>query len=260
MLDRLKNSLGAIPRLPGCLEALSLILKGSATMGYCPVCKLKTVFLKRGPWLRDYYICLFCRSIPRQRALMHHLNKHFPNWIKLSIFESSPNGASSKYLKSKCRDYIPSQFWPDVPLGDDRNGMRCENLESLTFKPESFDLIITQDVFEHVLNPDAGFREVARVLKPGGAHVFTIPVYDHEVSMTRARANGKDIEYLAEPQFHKNPIDPNGSLVVTEWGYDVVEYIYKASGLNTDVYNQPQPRLGIEGAFLDVLISRKSHQ
>ena len=44
----------------------------------------------------------------------------------------------------------------------------------MTFENESFDLFITQDVFEHVMTPNKAFKEIERVLKPGGAHVFTV--------------------------------------------------------------------------------------
>ena len=44
----------------------------------------------------------------------------------------------------------------------------------MTFQNESFDLFITQDVFEHVMEPNKAFKEIERVLKPGGAHVFTV--------------------------------------------------------------------------------------
>ena len=37
-------------------------------------------------------------------------------------------------------------------LGQRRDGQRSENLEALPFR-ESFDRVITQDVFEHVLRP-----------------------------------------------------------------------------------------------------------
>ncbi|MGQ0519368.1 class I SAM-dependent methyltransferase, partial [Bacillus sp. D-CC] len=51
--------------------------------------------------------------------------------------------------------------------------IRCENLEDMTFQNESFDLFITQDVFEHVMEPKKAFKEIERVLKPGGALLYT---------------------------------------------------------------------------------------
>lgn len=34
-----------------------------------------------------------------------------------------------------------------------------------------------EEILEHVLRPDLAVREIARVLRFGGAHVFTVPVY-----------------------------------------------------------------------------------
>ena len=47
-------------------------------------------------------------------------------------------------------------------------GVRCENLEELTFPDESIDLHISQDVMEHVFQPKRAFAEIARTLRPGG--------------------------------------------------------------------------------------------
>ena len=47
-----------------------------------------------------------------------------------------------------------------------------EDLENMTFEDETVDLITTQDVFEHLFDPQRSFSEVARTLKPegGGQH------------------------------------------------------------------------------------------
>jgi SAM-dependent methyltransferase len=44
--------------------------------------------------------------------------------------------------------------------------------ESLPFPDASFELVLAQSVMEHVTDPDVVFREVARVLKPGGVFFF----------------------------------------------------------------------------------------
>lgn len=54
------------------------------------------------------------------------------------------------------------------------NGYRCENLKQLTFVDETIDLHITQDVLEHVLRLGRAFAEIARTLKPGGAHILRL--------------------------------------------------------------------------------------
>ena len=44
--------------------------------------------------------------------------------------------------------------------------------ESIPFPDESFDMVITNSVLEHVLDIDVCFREIARVLAPGGVFWF----------------------------------------------------------------------------------------
>jgi SAM-dependent methyltransferase len=176
----------------------------------------------------------------------------------LTIHESSPGSPGSDKLRRECLRYTPSHWFPDITPGLSKGGFRCENLEKQTFADESFDVVITQDVFEHVLDPAAGFREVARTLKPGGAHVFTVPWYYWKNTLVRAVPEpGGSVRYLVEPDYHGNPIDPHGSLVVTEWGSDLCDFIYQHSGLTTTVVRLIDRRRGIEAEFIEVFISRK---
>ena len=126
----------------------------------------------------------------------------------------------------------------------------------MTFGDGSFDLVITQDVFEHVLNPALAFREIARILKPGGAHIFTVPLYRGQQTVIRAADKGNEIQFLQEPMYHGNPVDKKGSLVVTDWGDDMGDFIRASSGLETEIFTFHEPALGLEAEFLDVFVSR----
>jgi DNA-directed RNA polymerase subunit RPC12/RpoP len=202
--------------LPTCGRRLAT---GHGRLGACPVCRRRVVFVALTDWHRDTYECMRCGSIPRQRALMQVLEEVAPQWRELRIHESSPDGASSRRLARECRGYDASQYWPDVAPGATRDGVRCEDVTRLTFDDESLDLFITQDVFEHVLHPERGFAEIARVLRPGGLHVFTVPWYRWKPTLTRTRAGADGgLEHLEPPDYHANPVDPAGSLVITEWG------------------------------------------
>src|SRR5262245_13341073 len=162
--------------------------------GYCPVCGGPSRFTARDPWLRDHYRCDRCGSIPRERALLTVLEREFPEWPELSIHESSPGLPSSERLRRLCSSYLPTHYFPRPPLGAVVNGVRNEDLSRQTFADESFDLVITQDVMEHVLDPEGAFREIARTLRPDGAHVFTTPIYpDLMASERRARAGDGEI-------------------------------------------------------------------
>lgn len=227
-------------------------------VGMCSICEKRTVFIKEGPWLRDQFLCYRCKSIPRQRALIHVLQTRFPSWRELCIHESSPDGAASRKLARECAQYRPTHFFPGVPSGELRNGFRCEDIERQTFPDASFDVVVTGDVFEHILDAARGFSEIARTLRPGGAHVFTVPWYWWKKTLVRAYRNeeGATIN-LESPDYHGNPIDEKGSLVVTEWGRELCDFIYRSSGFTTTAILIRDTKLGLAGEFCEVFVSTK---
>ena len=227
------------------------------SLGWCPICEKRTFFYKEGEWLRDQFRCARCYSIPRWRALVFVLKEHFPNYRELQIHESSPGGAASNKLARECKNYTPTHYFSYTPSGQVKNGYRCEDLEQQTFSDESFDLVITQDVLEHLFEPQKALSEIERTLKPGGAHVFTVPWYHWKDTVKRAMRKEGTIDYLEKPEYHGNPIDPKGSLVVIEWGRDLCDFIYKHSGMTTTAVKIFDKRQGIEAKFIEVFISRK---
>jgi SAM-dependent methyltransferase len=230
--------------------------------GRCPVCEQDTIFEARDAWLRDHLICQSCPggSIPRERAMMQVLRELAPDWIGRSIHESSPgNRGASVILARHCRDYIATQFYQDVPRGAFRDGMRCEDLEQQTFDDQSFDLVITQDVMEHVFHPDQAYREIWRTLKPGGLYLHTTPIYKDRVITERRASIGMDgkVVHLAEPEYHGNPVDPAGSLVTFHYGYDLADLIAEWTAFDVEIRRFHQRRSGIVAEFSEVIICRK---
>jgi SAM-dependent methyltransferase len=57
----------------------------------------------------------------------------------------------------------------DVAIVDDLNTCR------LPYEDREFDLVISKDVFEHLLNPLHALSEIRRVLQPGGHFLFHVP-------------------------------------------------------------------------------------
>lgn len=228
--------------------------------GFCPICETKVKFIAKNEWLRDHYLCTSCGSIPRERALMEVIKTQYPNWASAVIHESSPgNRGASVRLRDECENYLPSQYFLDSRAGQILNGVRCENLEALTFEDNSIDLHITQDVMEHVFNPSKAFSEIARTLKTGGMHIFTVPLVNKwEPSMRRTK---KDLEgniiYLKEPEYHGNPIGDGRSLVTFDWGFDICEYIYQWSKLFTQIIYIDDIGKGIRAEYIEVLLSYK---
>ena len=188
------------------------------------------------------------------------IETYFPNWHNSTIHESSPgNRGASKRLSEECSQYIPSQFFPDQKPGSIVGKFRCENLESLTFADESIDLHVTQDVLEHVFHPSKVFREIARTLKPGGAHIFTVPLVNkYKPSKPRVQlSDDGQISHLEPPVYHGNPISSAGSLVTVDWGFDICQHIFESSGLFTHLIHIDDLSKGIRAEYIEVLITVK---
>lgn len=238
-------------------EENELVYSGS---GFCPICEREVIFSAEKSWFRDYLLCSGCGSIPRERALMRVIAERFPNYRELAIHESSPvtRGASKK-LNQECPGYSASHYFSHVLFGevDHNTGFRCESLEALTFDDDSFDLFVTQDVLEHVFFPDRAFQEICRVLKPGGAHIFTVPIINkHNKSEVWASQNARGETIFHKPaEYHGNDIDESGVLVTMHWGYDIVSYISEVSGMSATILTIDDLSQGIRAELIDVVVS-----
>lgn len=230
-----------------------------ACYGHCSTCERDTRFVAYDAWFRDYFVCSHCGSVPRERALMLVIDRWFPGWRDAVIHESSPakRGASARLARG-CPGYVASQFFPDHASTPIVGGVRNENLERLSFPDASVDLHITQDVFEHVFDPDRAFREIARTLRPGGMHIFTVPLVNkHNPSCVRARLVDGAVEHLAPEQYHGNPVGDGRALVTVDWGYDICDHIFRSCGLFTHVVHIDDLEHGVRAEHIEVLVTRK---
>lgn len=126
-------------------------------------------------------------------------------------------------------EVIGSEYLGDYPSGTVIEGIRHENAEALSFADGTLDLIVSNDVFEHVADPRRGFAECARVLKPGGVILATFPFFPWvEASVMRARLTATGIEHLHPPMYHGNPVSDDGALVFTDFAWDLIDVIRRA--------------------------------
>ena len=86
----------------------------------------------------------------------------------------------------------------------------------MNYKADSFDLVISFSVLEHVLEPEAAVSEVARCLKPGGICYHTVVTQDHR-SFSKVGENGpfsyreyssEEWDRIAMNRFHQNRLMP----------------------------------------------------
>lgn len=213
----------------------------SRHIGRCNACGRKTVFFAYGAFtltdmpFRNDLPCLFCKSVARQRAIiaslcsLYGMNcpdlRRFPDFLekrKLEIYNAASQGTLHHFLRRHSR-YTCSEFFPNVAKGDIVNGVRCEDLQSLTFKDGSFDIVISEDVLEHVRRPSEAFASIFRVLKPGGCHVFTVPIYGNK-TMVRVDTSGDQDVFLLPKVYHGDPLRSEGALAYNDFGTDIVQF------------------------------------
>ena len=100
----------------------------------------------------------------------------------------------------------------------------------MSFKADVFDLIVTNDVIEHIPDVNSALAECARVLKPGGVMISTFPFsFGAEYGIVKAILDDGAIRYITEPEYHGNPMRPaEGSLVFEIPGWDIIKRAIKA--------------------------------
>lgn len=149
------------------------------------------------------------------------------------IYESQSSGPIHHILYN-FPNYICSEYIDDTSPCLYKNGIRCENLMSLTFPDNHFHLVITQDVLEHVQNPYKAFEEIYRVLAPNGFHIFTVPFHEGHSTLSRIiMVNNQPI--LCKPiVYHGDPLRISGSIVYTDFGEDMVERL-NSMGMPTEI-------------------------
>jgi SAM-dependent methyltransferase len=161
--------------------------------------------------------CTACGASLRLIALATALLSVFHAGGTLSDFVSSaaasvpvlavnPSGALHPIL-SRMPDYVLASY-PEI------------DIHALPYADGSFDVVVHSDTLEHVRDPLHALGECHRVLRPGGALCFTVPVISGRLS--------RDREGLPKSH-HGNPAETGDDYVVhTEFGADMWTYPMRA--------------------------------
>jgi SAM-dependent methyltransferase len=145
---------------------------------------------------------------------------------------------------SEFLDDVEGAF-PDIPHQD---------LCALSFSDVSFDLVLCNELFEHVQDLDQAFREIARVLRPGGRLVATCPLaFGQAESIVKARHNPAtgEADQLMEAEFHGDPVRPElGSLVYQIPAWEVLTQLQGAGFSEARMHHVASWKYGVLGSDL----------
>jgi SAM-dependent methyltransferase len=215
--------------------ALAMASTVDVLPGHCGVCARHAGFaIPTGHSMREGLICRHCGCNARQRAaaavLLHALER--PGSASVYLTEH----ASAFYLalrpllgRLRGSEYAPSAsqrlrlsswLWRHGTMAWVHHG----DVTSLTLPDGGCDGVVSLDVLEHVPDYPAALREFARVLKPGGVLVLTVPFYEQQVGNERVawtNATGV-VEHAGEPEYHGDPLG-GGVLCFHHFGWALLD-------------------------------------
>jgi len=178
------------------------------------------------PNWREHLVCS-CGFSNRIRAAVQILRQEIAPPPRAQIYLTERVTGLYRWLQDRYPNLIGTEYLADrVPLGAEHEGIRNEDLTALTFPNESFDLILSFDVMEHVSDSRAALRECFRCLRPGGILLFGAPFRldsPSDVERARRRPDGT-VEHLMPPEYHWQPLSgDNGALCFRDFGWSVLE-------------------------------------
>ena len=202
----------------------------------CGCCERLTIFLCNGP-SAEFRTCMFCSANERYELLAAEIKDRYGSTLaEMEVLELDPYSPLRKILAC-ARRHVRTFYDPSEERGSFRSdGTSCQDITALTFASESFDLIVSSDVLEHVPLLESAFRETRRVLKPGRAHLFTVP--PRLRTKKRAEMVGAEIFHLEPPEFHRDPLSPLGILAFWDMGPDLGQ-IFGSDSLRFSVVRGP---------------------
>lgn len=199
--------------------------------------------------------CLRCGASTVTQSLVEVLLKVGPALKNCDIYELSAAGPLVGFLAGCSRSLTCSEYFEGIPSGTWRDGVLCQNVEYLSFTDSSFDLCTATEVFEHVASDQAGFREIYRVLRPGGGLVFTVPINLNAGTVERtALSDGKRIEILPA-EYHADRYRGKHVFCYRNYGRDIVERLQSAGFSDVNIH---QPERFLFGFSRPVITAFKS--
>lgn len=229
--------------------------------GRCLVCGRVRPMRIAGSNLRESVTCTRCRAFNRQRQIAYVVCRsdlagisaqslvQFAKRANVDLYNTESVGALHATLKGM-RGYRSSEFVsPNRQPGSVVEGIQHEDLQQLSFRDDSFDLVISSEVLELVPDAYRAHSEVYRVLRPGGRHVFTALFQsgEHDDLVRAVLDEERQVPVLLRPaEYHMDTIRPEGALVYRTFGLETL-FRLRQLGFKTRLYHLYRPWNGILG-------------
>lgn len=222
------------------LKRADAFWKWRVSWAKCPNCGGRYFLsLRADPFMTR---CLGCRSNATNLSLIPVIEAHAARHPVEACWEMSTYGSTLNYLKRHFRQVFESEYFPDAAPGETVDGVMNQDVQNLSFADESLDLITSNQVFEHVPDDIRGFRECHRVLRYGGALVFSVPFPDVPATEKLADIVDGRVVHFTEPEYHDSRAAGPKS-VLTFWHFSTNDICDRLS------------RAGFQAELVDVVIA-----
>ena len=227
------------------LQTLRRQIPASGMPGHCPVCEAPRNFMPPQEGMqpdtsfRESLHCETCRCISRHRAAIAVLQQELPDAQYARVYITEQASRLFVALRKRMRRLVGSEFvrsfrkrrqlsaW--MHSQGCRSFVRFQDITALSFRRGSKQAVVSFDVLEHVPDYRQALREFARVLKPGGVLLMTVPFYAgsaNSETIAYVRADG-GVESLGDPEYHGDPLSP-GVLCFHHLGWDLLAAMREA--------------------------------
>lgn len=216
--------------------------------GYCVCCQTAVAFKTAGGAtfgerinLREGLICPDCGMSNRGRLLYRAVIENLgADAGAVALLEQTT--PLYRQLKRRLPALQGSEFLdPSYRSGQQYpfqgQSVRHESITALSYADASLDLIVHNDVLEHVHAYRDALRETARVLAAGGISIFSMPFFMSRgaaAELARPRADGS-IEFFGKPEYHGDGVRPEGILTYYHFGWGLLDDLRAAGFREAEV-------------------------
>jgi SAM-dependent methyltransferase len=139
---------------------------------------------------RESLFCRRCSSTLRVRRLAAVLLEHYGGATSIAELVQSASFRALDVAEINAAGALHG-FLAKLPrLRYSEYGAGGEDIQALSYRDASFDLLLTSDTLEHVPDWRTALGETRRVLRHGGRHVLTVPLVPTRAETTDVRKNG----------------------------------------------------------------------
>ena len=165
-----------------------MLLHPNKMLFSCPCCRTKLRSFVQGTYLeypnrfnpnrydhtRQDVICPVCRSLPRHRILALWFEEHKELLKSSEILYFAPERSMTRWMVQNGVECTTADLYNEADLKLD--------IQATGLPDESYDMIISNHVLEHVDEFQTAIKEMYRVLRSGGTFICSFPM-DPKVEM-----------------------------------------------------------------------------